>query len=457
MLGFAANRSLLEESYLEVTKPDFQSVSNVFNQVNIQIHFTLAGLASDWIDLENHSSISPFQRYNWVRSLFESTNLDITGKADLTSKPFFISGYIGSKLIFVLPLVKEKNLLGESVRWLGSELSDYNGPVVRNEYAHFLGRENFDRIIALISTNFPAANMFYLTRNPEFQNEFLFHFENGHFWTAEYDSHKLELHRDWKSLLANRRSKKSRQRLRSKLNALKKDSKIVFRQVRNNLERKILTEKLLTWKSDHLEKIGQRNPFGSEQTPSNLRKIIENSIADDGDASLRLFGIFKDGQLVAGMLAFVDENKFYYLVSAYCPKLPSKFSVGTHLLMKTMELASRSGLSEFDFLIGDEDYKFDWSSDRIKLHHIAAPINSKGQIVCLAQYTGMTIKKFVCSQPKLKSKILSTVIWLRKLNQKAVQKNASAAQSETEILTQRLIRVMGKSHNADTLSERIGD
>ncbi len=80
---------------------------------------------------------------------------------------------------------------------------------------------------------------------------------------------------------------------------------------------------------------------------------------------LQLFGLFLDGVMIAGIIAFVNRSCFSLLVTAYDPNGPSSCSPGIILLVKTLELSSRAGLETYDLLIGDEAYKFDWSNRTI--------------------------------------------------------------------------------------------
>ena len=212
---------------------------------------------------------------------------------------------------------------------------------------------------------------------------------------AEYDSHTLELPGGWNSLYTKMRSTKSRQRLRSKYNALRKRGKLVFKQVKELEDKVDATQKILEWKSAQLDQRGSRNPFGTPNNPSLIYNTIQTSVRDENGHGLKVFGLYQDSVLIAGMLAFVDAQSFYYFVSAYSDEVPGKYSIGSQLLIKTMQFACRANLKRYDFLIGDEPYKFDWCDGKIPLIHYSKPFTRKGRIFCLGLRGQLELKKYV--------------------------------------------------------------
>jgi CelD/BcsL family acetyltransferase involved in cellulose biosynthesis len=76
--------------------------------------------------------------------------------------------------------------------------------------------------------------------------------------------------------------------------------------------------------------------------------------------SLRLYTLYCARRPVASVYGVVHGGKFNYYQSGYNPDWASK-SVGLVLLARTVSDAFSEGLSEFDFLRGNESYKADWA------------------------------------------------------------------------------------------------
>ena len=81
---------------------------------------------------------------------------------------------------------------------------------------------------------------------------------------------------------------------------------------------------------------------------------------------LRLYTMWVDGLAVASVYALLHGGTFYYYQSGMDPAWRSR-SVGLVLIGETFADAIRSGLTRYDFLRGEEAYKFDWVSDSRRL------------------------------------------------------------------------------------------
>ncbi|MFN2555469.1 MAG: GNAT family N-acetyltransferase [Nitriliruptorales bacterium] len=79
---------------------------------------------------------------------------------------------------------------------------------------------------------------------------------------------------------------------------------------------------------------------------------------------LRFYLLTVDGVDVAADYGFAYGDRWWSYLSGY-DRAFSRYSVGSQLLAHTIREAIGEGLGEFDFLRGDEDYKFDWA-DRVR-------------------------------------------------------------------------------------------
>ena len=202
---------------------------------------------------------------------------------------------------------------------------------------------------------------------------------------------------DWNRRYQQLRSSRSRQRLRGKLHALKRQGRVSFRKSRNPVEMSLLARRILEWKSAQLDRNGKTNPF----RPNGSGRLSDTIIAaiDHKGGNLQLFGLFLDGVMIAGIIAFVNRSCFSLLVTAYDPNGPSSCSPGIILLVKTLELSSRAGLETYDLLIGDEAYKFDWSNRTIPIRHHLRSFNLRGAVFCAVEQSRLKLKKWLLARP----------------------------------------------------------
>ena len=367
----------------------------------------VAGL---WADLQRDCVGTPFQTYSWVKAVVaaDCPNEGIGGTSCF--RPLFVVGFIEDKPVVVLPLAIRYAMTGKLLTWLGDRISDYHGPMVDRAYAPQLPDNLIEAITSLIHSAIPQIDAVHLTRLPSCGPDIAKSSRpDASVLAAEYSSHTLALRKDWKGLYAALRSSKSRQRLRSKYRAFKASGRVSFRRVRGKEECLTAARLILDWKSAQVEEAGRRSPFGTHDAPSAARRAIETALSGARDTSLRVYGLFRDDELVAGMLAFVSGRVFYYYVSAYSPQLDSRFSAGIQLLTKTIELAARAGCETYDLLIGDEKYKNDWSDTDVALYNYTRPFSLRGRLICTLLHARFSLKKRIMHTPWLDDFGRSTV------------------------------------------------
>lgn len=75
-----------------------------------------------------------------------------------------------------------------------------------------------------------------------------------------------------------------------------------------------------------------------------------------------------NNECVAVHYGFKDNNKIYYYIPVYSKKINKSFSVGSILLYNIITHYKEKGIKEFDFLRGNEAYKFDWT-DTVSMNY----------------------------------------------------------------------------------------
>jgi CelD/BcsL family acetyltransferase involved in cellulose biosynthesis len=78
---------------------------------------------------------------------------------------------------------------------------------------------------------------------------------------------------------------------------------------------------------------------------------------------LRLYRLQVGGRAIAAVYGLEVGRRFYYYQSGYDPAWSAR-SPGMVLVGRTVEDAYARGLTDYDFLRGEEPYKLDWAGDR---------------------------------------------------------------------------------------------
>ena len=111
----------------------------------------------------------------------------------------------------------------------------------------------------------------------------------------------------------------------------------------------------MDWKSRQYRRTRVVDVFSSERIVSFFRRLLDERL-------LVVSALFAGGAPVAIHLGCRWEGRFYYWVPAYDESAAS-CSPGGLLVEALLEESHRRGDREFDFLIGDEDYKFHYATD----------------------------------------------------------------------------------------------
>lgn len=383
-------------------KPNLAGIAEVQTQsIHIEICYDLEKVTNYWRVLDANGVNSPFQSLSWL-AVYRSA-MEHSGKG--WGEPVFVVVFEHDRPVAIYPFVIVRGWLTTSIRWLAANISDYNGPVVDRDFTARIPRDLFYRVIGNLTANRPEIAYASLTCVPQSCPGLPERVSPvGRSLRAEYDSHALALQRNWREYYKHLRSKDTRQRLHSKLTGLRKEGDFKFTSVKVPAKRVEVAEQIMQWKADRLEAAGDRNPFGRPGRETNIRRTILIAVARS-DTPIEVFAIYLDGKPVAGMLALLTRSVFHLWVTGFDARANPRFSVGTLLLLKTIELAARSGYSHYDFLSGDEEYKKDWCDIRTPLWHHLIPFGVKGSLLCAAMSAHLGVKSFLARRPCVKQVI----------------------------------------------------
>jgi CelD/BcsL family acetyltransferase involved in cellulose biosynthesis len=108
--------------------------------------------------------------------------------------------------------------------------------------------------------------------------------------------------------------------------------------------------------------------WGDRGGSSAFRTAEQKGFTFDAAAELARAGmtrfeeIWLEGECRASLFGFESGDCYYFYLSGF-DQAWSKYSLGFTLLWLSIREASRRGLKMYDFLRGDENYKFDWSDN----------------------------------------------------------------------------------------------
>ncbi len=317
-------------------------------------------LHDDWLDLFAVSGSAPFLSWEWQSTW--NTSFGSSGE------PFILKTYRGNQLIGIFPLrVQKKRLLGIRLRRLGFIGEETGGA----DYLDLISRPE-DRLQVL------SSNLSFLQKNGHLD---LLCLENmpavsqtvsvlrdssltgGRLRYSESRSSvcpKIDLSLGWPSVLIHsRRSSNFKRRLKQ----IEKMPEFEFRSVSASAEVGAAFERFLLLHEKRWSADGGSELSGHPRLIAFQRDVVR-AMADTG--LLRFDELWIEGECRASVYGFDDGRTFYYYNAGYDPEW-AKFSVGLVLIGLSIRNAVERGNRVYDFLRGEETYKFDWANQTEEL------------------------------------------------------------------------------------------
>ena len=103
-----------------------------------------------------------------------------------------------------------------------------------------------------------------------------------------------------------------------------------------------------------------RSPFYNKKFLTFHQNVIEELWKEE---MIRFCFIKAEGKLIAGIYLLLYNNNVYYYQSGFDPAW-RKLSPGTLLFYYCIRSSYENKKEEFDFLRGDEEYKYYWTGDK---------------------------------------------------------------------------------------------
>jgi CelD/BcsL family acetyltransferase involved in cellulose biosynthesis len=101
----------------------------------------------------------------------------------------------------------------------------------------------------------------------------------------------------------------------------------------------------------------------------------------------------------AANFAIVFGDCYYHVLSSYCDGRLTRHGPGTLHLRELLAHAIALGLRQFDFTIGDDPYKLEWSDLRVDLYDFSTAARWRGWPVSVLSAVRRRLKRFIKQTP----------------------------------------------------------
>lgn len=302
---------------------------------------TFASLEKPWRDLlptctTNHIFLTPQWRRVWWQAFGSGHEL------------LLLSVRRDTELVGIIPLMRQ----GETISFIcGRDVCDYMDFIVRQgeELTVFSQLLDYFEPMEWSYMDLHLLHPYSLTLNflapLAKQKGYLVEI------TQEDVSPQILLPSSWDEYLSQLK-KKDRHELRRKLRRLDQVKSTRFFTITNKEQ---LPQGLIDFFALFKLSQGEKADFMTEQMRGFFEAMVE-ALAEAG--YIRLYFLEVDGIRVASALCFDYDNELYLYNSGYDPAYAS-LSVGLLLKALCIKEGIREGKKRFDFLRGDEPYKYD--------------------------------------------------------------------------------------------------
>lgn len=323
-----------------------------------------ASLQAEWRNLfaATRGASSPFLSWEWLSTWHKWFGANRT--------PFILKAYRQNQLIGLLPLcLQEKKVLGMRLKRLGfigetQGGADYLDLIAKPEdksevlaaIFEFLKREQCFDLICLENLAGDSATVGFLQNFSQGDTERRLRDTV----TTTSVCPQIDLSGGWETVL---KQSKRASNFKRRLKQLEKLPGFEFRSITSPAESGEAFERFYRLHEKRWLKTGGSELSGHPRLVSFQRDLVP-ALAQTG--LLRFDELWVEGECRSSVYGLDNGQTFYYFNSGYDLEW-SNFSVGLVLIGLSVKNSIARGCSLYDFLRGDETYKFDWANQKSEL------------------------------------------------------------------------------------------
>jgi CelD/BcsL family acetyltransferase involved in cellulose biosynthesis len=364
--------------------------------IALDINGDLATVERDWRAFERVADCTVFQSFDWLAKW--QRHIGAPGG----TVPAIVTGRDSrGALVFIFQLAIETRGPLRRLTWLGSDLCDYNAPLIARDFSNCMSPERFASLWRDIVKRLRGDARFRfdlvdLQKMPEAvggqRNPFL----DLPVRANPSGAYVATLAQDWEAYYAAKRSSATRKKERRQLKHLVEHGAVQFVEVREraDIERTVAT--LIEQKSRAFARMGVENLF---ERPGYRAFYLD--IAGACGALTHVSRLDVGVTTAAVSLGLTFRDCYYLVLSSYHDGEISRFGPGRAHLHELLRHAIERGFRRFDFTIGDEPYKRDWSDIEVRLCDHLDAVTMRGTMTVALTTTYRRAKRFIKQTPAL--------------------------------------------------------
>jgi len=367
------------------------------SQITLDVYDELRTIEMPWREFERSADCTVFQSFAWLSAWQRHIGVRAGVVPAIT-----VGMRADGQLLFLLPLAVVPGLI-RRLTWLGSDLCDYNAPLLAPDFQAHVTRDHFrqiwDEICRLLQSKpMHRYDIVELTKMPESigsQSNPMTGLGVGLNPSAAYTT---ELGPSWDEFYRAKRSSATRKKDRTKRKRLEEIGEVGFVSPGDPDERRNTLDVLFRQKAKSLARMGVADIFAR---PGH-RDFLTELALDSATRHLVHVSRLDVGSVPAAVnFGLIFRGCFYHVIASYDDGEVARWGPGAALLRELLAQAIAIGCRQFDFTIGDEHYKLEWSDRTIKLYDYVAHGRLRGWPLAKVALATSALKRRIKGNPKL--------------------------------------------------------
>ena len=365
-------------------------------ELSFSIHSDFGAVETEWRSFQEGAECTPFQAFEWQSAWYRHV-----GAAAGIVPAIVVGRFATGKTAFILPLAVQPRRFGKRLCWLAEELCDYNAPLLAREFSHQVTRDRFLAFWSELQRRMQADprlahDWIEFEKMPETIGAQINPFNYLPVAANANSAHITQLGDEWEAFYRAKRSSATRRRDRAKRKHMAEFGEIHFVTVTEPAAARQTLDTLWEQKkqifarrgiADIFARPGYREFFADFASNPQTRHLVHISREEIG------------GTCAATNFAVIFGDCYYHLLSSYCDDRLTRYGPGVLHLRDLMAYAIKAGLRRFDFTIGDEGYKLEWSDLRLRLYDYSSAATSRGWLPNGVSVVRRRVKRFVKQTP----------------------------------------------------------
>jgi CelD/BcsL family acetyltransferase involved in cellulose biosynthesis len=338
---------------------------------SIEVHETLEAAEKDWRRLEQEGECFAFQTYFWIKNWHEL----IGAKLGVSAQVVVLRAPCGEPAMLI-PFGIRRDMGLVQLSFLAHNMSDYQGPLMAKGVGERITGD-FAALWSRVMERLPSVDLIDFRRMPRVIGNTPNPFvqlsgaqETEHAYAASLPS-------TFQAFLTGKRKNIHRDSLR-KLRRLAEIGEVAFEFVEDPAKAEKVVEIMASQKGPNYVQATGFNWF--ERMPEAKTLYARMGAVRSGHLRGHVSTMTVGGVVVSTHVGMVFRDRFYMLLPSYAGGEWYKYSTGRLLLEHLMKTSIDEGCTVFDYTVGDDAYKKDWTDEVLPLYELTVPLSSKARL-----------------------------------------------------------------------------